>query len=115
VVFVSQNDLALEISGLVNGRPQRLGRESDIERLRDYPLLVIDVTEFSDGRNADHFTVGSSAELMEFLSNPELEREMNSQVFGSDELRASGQFIGATAKRVEKAVQWILFPNSQSD
>ncbi|QTN37102.1 alpha/beta hydrolase [Cognatishimia activa] len=115
VVFVSQRDRALEISELVNGRPQRLGRESDIEQLRDYPILVIDVTEFSNGRGGDHFTVGSSAELMEFLSDPQLEQAINSQVFGNTELRASGQLLGSTLKRAENAVQWILFPQRASD
>ena len=112
VVFVSQRDRALEISGLVNGRPQRLGREGDIESLQDHPILVIDVTEFGEGRGTDHFTVATSAELLDFLSDPALEDAVNTRQFGSNQLSAIGQLVSSTEQRAEQAVQWVLFPNT---
>lgn len=112
VVFVSNQDRALELSGVINGRTQRLGRASDIEELRDYPILVIDISEFASGRGADHFTVGSSPELIEFLGSPELRNVVDSQEFKNGVISASGQLVRTTAKRAQKAIQWILFPSA---
>lgn len=115
VVFVSDQDKALEASGLISGRPQRLGRDSDIETLRDYPILVIDISKFADGRNADHFTVGTSPELMDFLTSPELESVLRSQNFDAGVVSASGRLVRTTANRAEKAIQWILFPEAEEN
>lgn len=115
VIFVSDQDKALEASALVSGRPQRLGGASDIEALRDYPILVIDISKFADGRNADHFTVGTSPELMEFLTSPELEDVLQSQDFDAGVISASGRMVRTTAKRAEKAIQWILFPGAEEN
>lgn len=112
LIFVSDQDKALEVSGLINGRPQRLGRTKDIEALREYPILVIDISEFADGRNADHFTVGTSPELMDFLTSPELIEVFESQSFDSGTISASGQLVHSSAKQAEKAIQWILFPDA---
>lgn len=115
VVFVSDQDKALEASGLISGRPQRLGRDGDIETLRDYPILVIDISKFADGRNADHFTVGTSPELMDFLTSPDLENVLLSQNFDAGLVSASGRMVRTSAKRAEKAIQWILFPEAEEN
>jgi len=112
IVFVSSEDKALELSGLINGSRARLGSGSDIETLQDYPIVVIDITQFADGRNADHFTVGTSPELIDFLTSPELQTVFNNRSFDTGVISASGQLVQTSAKRAEKAIQWILFPNA---
>ena len=113
VVFVSQADKVLELSAAINGRSERLGNESDIEKLSEYPILVIDITNFGDGTAGDHFTVGNSAELIEFLSSPELRETLVSQQLASGPVKASGQLVTSTLKQAEKAIQWILFPKPE--
>ncbi len=113
IIFVSSQDKALEISGLINGRPNRLGRDSDIDTLSDYPILVIDISQFADGRYADHFTVGSSPELMDFLTSPELETVWQSQDFNAGVALNGGQHVRTSALRAKKAIQWVLFPKAQ--
>lgn len=108
VLFVSRRDLALRLSGLINGDKDRLGSAEDLTVLGRYPILVIDITEFGDSRGAGHFTVASTPALTEFFSDPEL-REM----IVSGDLETSGGAVRGSIQRIENAISWILFPRPQ--
>jgi esterase/lipase superfamily enzyme len=66
IIFSSQNDRALRLSAFITGEPSRLGNLTDIERVADLPVRVVDVGAFSTG--AGHFDVGDSPELIALLN-----------------------------------------------
>jgi esterase/lipase superfamily enzyme len=66
IIFSSQNDRALQLSAFITGEPSRLGNLTDIERVADLPVRVVDVGAFSTG--AGHFDVGDSPELIALLN-----------------------------------------------
>ena len=67
IIFVSSQDIALRLSARITGQPARLGNISNASDISDLPVLVIDVTAFSDDSDTSHFVVGSSPSLIAIL------------------------------------------------
>lgn len=65
IIFSSQKDKALQLSAFITGEPSRLGNLTDISRVAEYPVRLLDVGAFSIG--AGHFDVGDSPELIALL------------------------------------------------
>jgi esterase/lipase superfamily enzyme len=65
IIFSSERDKALRLSALITGEPSRLGNLTDLNRIADLPVRVVDVAAFSTGTG--HFAVGDSPELIALL------------------------------------------------
>lgn len=105
-IFVSQKDPALKLSARVNGVSTRLGNISDPADLSEFPITLIDVTEFG-GRGLDrHFVPGTSPALISLLRRSiDLET-----AFASDASGQAGLFPSA-ALSVRKATRLVLSPD----
>ena len=103
VIFVSERDKALALSARINGAASRLGNLSDAEALGDYPVTVVDVSEFSSSNS--HFTLGTSPALISLIANS----ERLDLAFQSDRAARSGLLPG-TVLTVRNATQMILSP-----
>ena len=104
-IFVSQKDRALQLSARVNGSSNRLGTLSDPTELAEFPITLIDVSEYSTRASAGHFTVGTSPALIAILGrSAELD-----QAFQRDRAGRSNLLQG-TVITVQNATQLILSP-----
>ncbi|THH34635.1 alpha/beta fold hydrolase [Aliishimia ponticola] len=65
VVFSSQRDKALLLSGRIRGDNRQLGKLTDLSEVEDLPVTFIDVSDFVDG--TDHFVAGSSASFISLI------------------------------------------------
>ncbi len=113
IVFVSERDRALEISGLINGREKRLGNDSDISQLGDYPILFFDITDFANGVYGDHFTIATSPEMLGLFKSGGLQKLIQNGAGQLREIAVGGRRIGVSAKRVNNAIKWVLSPASE--
>ncbi len=104
-IFASKNDRALRVSTLINGSQARLGTITDPKLVDNLPVLLFDVTKFSQGAGTRHFTPGTSPALIKLLSRSV---ELN-RTFSTDKAGQPGFFPG-TVIRVKKATQLILSP-----
>lgn len=104
-IFVSRRDRALMLSARINGDVERLGNLTDPSRLGEYPVTIIDVSNFSDGDGARHFTLGTSPLLIGLLSRSDA---LNT-AFQSDTAGQSG-LLSETVLTVRNATQLILSP-----
>lgn len=105
-IFVSSRDRALQLSARINGAGNRLGNLADAEELSDYPVTLIDVSEFTTLANGGHFTVGTSPVLISLLSQSGQLRN----AFQRDRASQAGLLPG-TAITVKNATQLILSPH----
>lgn len=102
-IFTSQKDRALQLSGRINGRSERLGAVSQADALGGLDVTVIDVTAFSGGLMGSHFTAGSSPALISLLSQGQaLDRTFAQQT------RATRGGLPGAVVTVQKATQVIL-------
>lgn len=60
VIVVSQRDRLLRLSARLTGQTQRLGSLEDIDRLADYPIIVIDLTAIRGNGDNDHLIPATS-------------------------------------------------------
>ncbi len=105
-IFVSSRDRALQLSARINGASNRLGNLSDAAELSEYPVTLIDVSEFTTLENGGHFTVGTSPVLISLLSQSGQLRN----AFQKDRAAQAGLLPG-TAITVKNATQLILSPH----
>lgn len=76
VVFVSRKDAILRLSSRLRGEPSQLGNIQNAEELSDLPIIVLDVTEFSDRQSGNHFVVAGSPALIQLIRrSSDLNRE----------------------------------------
>jgi esterase/lipase superfamily enzyme len=105
VIFVSNKDRALQLSAMINGYRPRLGGLESAEELSEFPLTLIDVSEFAEGLGPQHFTVGTSPALIKILgAGSELQ-----SAFDEDRAARSGLLPG-TVITAQRATQVILSP-----
>ena len=104
-IFVSSRDRALLLSQQLNGSRRRLGSLTDPGELADYPVTLVDVSEFAGDAGVRHFTLGTSPLLIALLSNS---AAMN-EAFGNDRAGRSGLLPG-TVITAQNATQLILSP-----
>ncbi|WP_296765437.1 alpha/beta fold hydrolase [Sediminimonas sp.] len=105
-IFVSSRDRALQLSARINGAANRLGNLADPEVLSEYPVTLIDVSEFTTLARGGHFTVGTSPVLISLLNQSGQLRN----AFQKDRAAQAGLLPG-TAITVKNATQLILSPH----
>jgi esterase/lipase superfamily enzyme len=66
VIFTSRRDRALMLAARLTGERQRLGNLTDVKRLDDLRVTVLEVGAFSQG--VGHFTAATSPTLIKILS-----------------------------------------------
>ncbi|WP_283424479.1 alpha/beta hydrolase [Shimia sagamensis] len=66
VILTSTEDSALRLSSRINRSTQRLGQLSNPDLLADLPVIVFDVSSFSDG-SSNHMTFAESPALIALL------------------------------------------------
>ena len=103
-VFISEKDRALALSARLNGSAYRLGNVTDPEEVAEFPITLVDVTNFS-GAGLSHFTVGTSPALIKLLNRV---GDLDDS-FQSDRAGRSGLLPG-TLLTVQKATEIILDP-----
>ena len=104
-IFVSSRDRALQLSVRLNGSRKRLGSLTDPQELADYPVTLIDVSEFAKRGGTRHFTVGTSPLLIALLSKSDALND----AFGRDQAGRAGLLAG-TVITAKNATQLILSP-----
>lgn len=67
VILTSTKDNALRLSSRINRSNERLGQLADPDALADLPVLVIDVSNFSEDRGSNHMTLAESPALIALL------------------------------------------------
>ena len=104
-IFVSQKDRVLALSSLINGVGNRLGNLTDPAVLADFPVTVLDVTEFTT-RGDGHFTPGTSPLLIGLLSR-------SAEVGAAFQFDRAGQvgLLSGTVLTVRQATTVILSPD----
>jgi len=65
IIFTSQRDKALRLSGWISGEPARLGNLRDVSELADIRVTVVDTGAFNVREG--HFNVGNSPALIAML------------------------------------------------
>lgn len=105
-VFTSRKDRVLRLSAQINGHSKRLGRVTDATELAELPLILVDVSEFSEnGLGPNHFTVGTSPALISLLTQSQAVQ----QVFQQDPAGRAGT-LPRTVITVQNATQMVLSP-----
>ncbi len=108
VVFASQNDTALRLSGQLRGEDRQLGKLSDISEISDLPISFVDVSAFSDGDRPNHFVAGSSASFIKLLtSSNELD-----QAFLRGQTHKVGGLFGAS-RVIGEAETFVPTPDTR--
>ncbi|GHG83056.1 alpha/beta hydrolase [Pseudodonghicola xiamenensis] len=103
-IFTSSRDKALALSARINGAGARLGNLTDPTALGDFPVTIIDVSQFNASNS--HFTVGTSPALISLLSDS----KTLDVAFQGDRAGRSGLLPG-TVLSVRNATQMILSPD----
>ena len=67
VIVVSQRDRLLRLSARLTGQTQRLGSLEDIDRLAQYPITAIDLTEIRGNGDNDHLIPATSSVAIALL------------------------------------------------
>lgn len=106
VIFTSARDRALALAARLTGQDHRLGNLSDVKRLADLKVTVLEVGAFSKG--IGHFTAATSPALIRILSRI---NDINS-AYASDRSGRTGLLPGV-ALTVQNATQIILNPMSR--
>ncbi|MBD3785378.1 MAG: alpha/beta fold hydrolase [Sphingomonadales bacterium] len=103
VIFTSQKDKALRLSGWISGEPARLGNLQDVSELADIRVTVIDTGAFSTREG--HFNVGNSPALIAMLNR-------SGQVAAVLEGDRTGQpgLLPMAVLTVQNATQIVLKP-----
>ncbi len=103
-IFVSNRDRALRLSARLNGSSKRLGNIESPDEIAEYPVTIIDVTQFASTADG-HFTIGNSPTLIALLNGAV---DLDS-AFQKDRAGMAGLLPG-TALTVRNATQLILSP-----
>lgn len=103
LVFASERDRALSLSALIARESNRLGNLSDLSRVADLDVVMVDVTAFSQGLG--HLTPGTSPQLIAMLNRAgEIDR-----AFNSDAESRIGLLPGAVLT-LERATRVVVSP-----
>lgn len=103
VIFGSDRDRFLRLSARLTGQAERLGSLSDISKVADLEVTLLDVSQFSEG--SGHFTLGDSPALILLLDRiGDLE-----SAFEKDRIARVG-LVSGVVLTVQSATQVILRP-----
>lgn len=95
MIMTSTQDNALRLSNRVNRSGQRLGQISDPDLLADMPVLVLDVSNFSESGSTNHMTFAESPALIALMQDA---RELDDLLTPDD-----ASFFARSAERVRRA------------
>ncbi|MDD9910582.1 MAG: alpha/beta fold hydrolase [Ahrensia sp.] len=95
ILFVSQYDRALQASTQLRGGGSRLGQGSDIERLRELGITVVDLSNVADGEDAtNHTTFATSETVMRMVQSGALIQNPQAAQADNNPLAPVGEGIG---------------------
>ncbi len=103
VVFTSERDRVLRLSARITGQKERLGTLSDLKKVADLPITILDTAAFNSGTG--HFNVGDSPSLLRLLDGI----ISVDAALDSDRAARIGLLPGAVLT-VQNATQIILAP-----
>lgn len=103
LIFASQRDSLLGLSARVAGEPERLGNLSNLARVADLKVTVLETGQFKDGDA--HFAIGTSPALIGLVRSVE---GMNAALAHDNETR--GNLLTGTVLTVQNATKIILSP-----
>ena len=103
IIFVSSADKALNLSATLSGSTDRLGNISDVSRLSDLPVEIIDVTAFDSNAQSGHFVTATSPALLSLLRNA---RQVAETL--DDDARALSSVVPASTRRVGDATEVVV-------
>ncbi len=103
IIFTSQRDRALALAARLTGERQRLGNLTDVKRLADLKVTVLEVGAFSKGLG--HFTAATSPALIRILSRI---ADVNA-AYARDPTARTGLLPGVVLT-VRNATQVVLTP-----
>ena len=101
IVFTSQKDQALKLSGWISGERSRLGNLKDVAELADVKVTVVDIGAFNTGEG--HFNLGNSKTLIALLN-----RTGAAAIFGADGPQTG--LLPVVVLSVRNVTQLILQP-----
>lgn len=105
LIFTSQRDRALQLSARLTGQRERLGNLSDVERVADIEVTMLDVSNFADGTR--HLTPATSPTLLALMN------ELGSvDAAFQGEVAARPGLLPGTVLTVQNATQVILTPQT---
>jgi len=103
LIFTSKRDRALQLSARLTGQRERLGNLSQVDRVSDLDVTMLDVTNFRDGTR--HLTPATSPTLIALMQDL---NEVNA-AFQGERAGRTGLLPG-TVLTVQNATQIILSP-----
>ena len=106
VVFTSEKDRVLRVSARLTGQKDRLGTLTDLTRVADLPITLLDTAAF-DSR-AGHFNMGDSPSLLRLMDGI---ISVNAS-FGNEQAGRLGLLPGAVLT-VQNATRVVLSPVAQ--
>ncbi len=104
VVFTSAKDQALAISAALTGQKNRLGNVTDQDLAKDLPVILVDVTEFSESGKLNHFIPASSPAAIALLAG------MSNGVSPFDAASGNTGLVPGTVLSVRKLSRLLLGP-----
>ncbi len=100
VVLVSERDRVLQLSSFVAGGLPRLGEPENLETLRRLGVIVVDVSNFSDGTLGEHSAFQRSPELIAMISSGELPNALRTGREGENIVVGALNAVGTVALAV---------------
>ncbi|GHF02533.1 hypothetical protein GCM10016455_24700 [Aliiroseovarius zhejiangensis] len=106
-IFTSTRDIALRLSAGLTGQTARLGNTTDVDKLAELDVTMVDISAFSDGK-IDHATALASPSFLRLLrSVPDV-----GAAYGGDPSTRVG-LIPGTVLVVQNATRLIVTPITQ--
>jgi len=100
VVLVSERDRMLQLSSFVAGGLPRLGEPENLETLRRLGVIVVDVSNFSDGTLGEHNAFQRSPELLEMIASGKLASALQTGREGQNLMVGALNAVGTVALAV---------------
>lgn len=100
VVMVSGRDRVLQLSSFIAGGTPRLGEPENLETLRQMGVVVVDVSEFSDGTVFEHGAFQRSPELLEMIGSGRLAEALQTGREGENIVVGALNAVGTVALAV---------------
>ncbi len=103
LIFGSGKDRVLKLAGLMTGQKERLGTLTDLTRVADLKVTLLDISSFNEG--SGHFVLGDSPALIKLLGGI----TQVGQAFDRDRA-ARTDLLSSTVLTVQTATRVVLSP-----
>ncbi len=110
VVITSKNDRALRFSSKLNSGTNRLGLGNSQDDLSDYPILFVDVSDFSEDSKNTHFVLAESPSLIALMSGAQTHGQ-----FARGRSRSILDQVSDTTLQANQAVVYELSPQEEPE